>query len=71
MHTIATPKDFGKIIRERRKAAGLTQEELALAMGATRRLLSAMENGTRGTSLEMALAAAAELGLDVHLEPRS
>lgn len=62
---------FGQEIRRRRKASGLTQEDLALAMGTSRRLVSEMERGTRATSLEMALAAAAELGLDVKLEPRS
>lgn len=71
MSRITTPSDFGNALRQRRKALGLTQEELALGMGASRRLLSAMENGSRASSLAMALAAAAELGLAVDLELRS
>lgn len=68
--SIMSSEEFGREIRLRRKVAGLSQTELATAMGTTRRLLSAMENGTRGTSLEMALAAATELGLELRLEPR-
>lgn len=69
--SIVSAKVFGAEIRRHRKAAGLTQAELATAMGTTRRLLSAFENGKRGVSVEMALTAAAELGLELHLEPRS
>ena len=69
--SIASADAFGAEIRRYRKAAGLTQAELATAMGTTRRLLSALENGERGVSVEMALTAAAELGLDLRLEPRS
>lgn len=69
--TITTTSEFGRAIRARRKAAGLTQSDLAAATGTTRRLISAMENGTRATSLETALAAATELGFDLALEPRT
>jgi transcriptional regulator with XRE-family HTH domain len=69
--SIVSAEVFGTEIRHRRKAAGLTQTELATAMGTTRRLLSALENGERGVSIEMALTAAAELGLELYLEPRS
>jgi transcriptional regulator with XRE-family HTH domain len=68
---IASAGSFGQEIRRNRKAARLSQTDLATAMGTTRRLVSALENGERGVSIEMALAAAAELGLDVRLEPRS
>ena len=69
--SIVSADAFGAEIRRRRKAAGLTQAELATAMGTTRRLLSALENGRRGVSIDMALMAAAELGLELRLEPRS
>jgi transcriptional regulator with XRE-family HTH domain len=69
--SIVSAEAFGTEIRRHRKAAGLTQTELATAMGTTRRLLSALENGERGVSVEMALTAAAELGLELYLEPRS
>jgi DNA-binding XRE family transcriptional regulator len=68
---VTSPKEFGAEIRRRRKAGKLTQAELASATGASRRLISALENGERGVSIEMALAAAVELGLDVRLEPRT
>lgn len=69
--SIVSAEAFGAEVRRHRKAAGLTQAELATAMGTTRRLLSALENGERGVSVEMALTAAVELGLELHLEPRS
>lgn len=69
--SIVSADSFGAEIRRHRKAAGLTQTELATAMGTTRRLLSALENGRRGVSIEIALTAAAELGLELRLEPRS
>ncbi|NIJ41582.1 transcriptional regulator with XRE-family HTH domain [Parvibaculum indicum] len=68
---ISTAKEFGAEIRRQRKAAKLTQAELATAIGTTRRLLSALENGERGVSIEAALAAASELGLELRMEPRS
>jgi HTH-type transcriptional regulator / antitoxin HipB len=56
---------FGKVIRSRRKTLGITQQDLAHAIGVSRRSISEMENATRSTSLETALAAAADLGLDM------
>ena len=61
---------FGKIIRARRKTLGITQKDLADAVGVSRRLISEMENATRSTSLETALAAASDLGLDMSFVPR-
>jgi DNA-binding XRE family transcriptional regulator len=61
---------FGKVIRARRKALGVTQQDLANALGVSRRLISEMENATRSTSLDTALAAAADLGLDMSFLPR-
>lgn len=68
---IASAESFGQEIRRSRKAARLSQTDLATAMGTTRRLVSALENGERGVSIEMALAAARELGLELRLKPRS
>jgi transcriptional regulator with XRE-family HTH domain len=67
---ILTAKDFGETIKERRKALGMTQEDLGSMIGGSRRLVSEMENGKRASSLEMALLAAAELGLDLRIEKR-
>ncbi|MBW4474752.1 MAG: helix-turn-helix domain-containing protein [Stenomitos rutilans HA7619-LM2] len=38
-----TPEDFGKIVRERRKQEGLSQEELADRVGISRNYLSQIE----------------------------
>jgi transcriptional regulator with XRE-family HTH domain len=67
---VRTAADFGREIRRHRKAAGLTQEDLAIAAGTTRRLISALEKADRAVSLSIAMTAATELGLDLRLEPR-
>ncbi|WP_422560994.1 helix-turn-helix transcriptional regulator [Parvibaculum sedimenti] len=70
--SIISAVEFGRrAIRLRRKAVGLSQTELATAMGTTRQLLSALERGARGVSIDMALVAATELGLELRLVSRS
>jgi transcriptional regulator with XRE-family HTH domain len=44
---------FGQIVRERRLAAGLSQEELAHEAGLHRTFISMIERGTRNPSLEV------------------
>lgn len=58
-----TAKGFGARIRLRRKAAGLTQSELALLIGAGVRFIVDLEAGKESCQLGKALAAAAALGL--------
>ena len=67
---LSTIEDFGRAIRALRKERGLTQENLALSIGATRKLVSDMENGKRGVSLATAFLAARELGMDIIGKPR-
>lgn len=69
--SIISAVEFGRAIRLRRKAVGLSQTELATAMGTTRQQLSALERGARGVSIDMALVAAAEPGLELRLVSRS
>lgn len=70
MGRITTTGEFGKALREVRKKRGLTQDELAMSVGATRKLISELENGKREVSLGTALLAAHEIGLDIKAEFR-
>lgn len=70
MVRVTTIGEFGKALRELRKKRGLTQDELAMTVGTTRRLISELENGKREVSLGTALWAAHEIGMDIIAEPR-
>jgi transcriptional regulator with XRE-family HTH domain len=63
-------KTFGAMIKARRRAQGLHQEQLALATGVGRRFLSELESGKSTTQLGKALLVAETLGmrLDALLE---
>lgn len=54
---------FGASLRRRRKARGLTQEELASLIGSNRRFISELERGKGTSYLGPALAAAEALGI--------
>jgi DNA-binding XRE family transcriptional regulator len=56
--------EFASAIRNRRRELGLTQHELALAVGTDRRVIGRLERGIGTVRLEVALRAAHELGLD-------
>ncbi|MCZ6708534.1 MAG: helix-turn-helix transcriptional regulator [Chloroflexi bacterium] len=43
---------FGRVVRDRRHDAGISQMELALAAGLASSFVSQIENGLRGVSLE-------------------
>lgn len=49
-------------IRERRKALGLSQEELAKRCGVSRQTINAIENNKYDPTLALAFALARELG---------
>jgi len=51
-------------IRELRKAAEMTQQELAAAVGATRQTVNAIEAGKYAPSLELAFRIARAFGRD-------
>jgi transcriptional regulator with XRE-family HTH domain len=53
---------FGKVLRERRKAANLSQERLALEAGLERVFISMLERGHRQPSLHTMLKLANVLG---------
>jgi HTH-type transcriptional regulator/antitoxin HipB len=62
--------EFGDGIRIRRRGLGLSQGDLADAIGVNRRVIGELERGKGTVRLEIALAAARALGLDVDLLTR-
>lgn len=67
---VRTAEEFGRLVRQYRQAAGLTQDELAARCGVTRRTIIDLEAGKAGTHLGNALAAAYEVGLRFAQLPR-
>lgn len=65
MSTIRTSQDFGRAVAEARRALGLTQRELALAIDCGDRFIVDLEAGKPTAQLGKALAAARAVGLDV------
>lgn len=57
------PGIFGEIIFEARAGAGLSQEQVAAAIGASNVFISLLENGKRQPSLTSAILLAWSLGL--------
>lgn len=54
---------FGKLIRERREALGMRQEDLALSTGVGRRFVIELEAGKPGCQLGKSLVVATAVGL--------
>ena len=54
---------FGKLIRERREALGMRQDDLALATGVGRRFVIDLEAGKPGCQLGRSLVVATAVGL--------
>lgn len=68
---IRSSREVGVLIRERRRAAGLSQTGLAQRIGASRNWVSAMERGKRTAELELVLRALGALGLSINVLDRS
>lgn len=68
---ITNAADFGSLIKQTRKKAGLTQAQLAAASGIGERFLRELEKGKASCQLEKALLVAQMLGikLEVKLPP--
>jgi transcriptional regulator with XRE-family HTH domain len=70
-HTATAPESradslaarFGALVRERREAMGLRQEDIAFATGYGRRFIIELEAGKASCHLGKALAVAAAVGL--------
>lgn len=67
---IVAPADLGRLIRERRLAQGLTQQDLADAAGTGRRFVSELEAGKATLEFGKVLIVCAALGLDIFAAPR-
>jgi len=63
---ISTPRDLGFAIRDRRKALGIDQAELANRIGASRRWVINAENG-KSASLTLLLRALRALNMQMTL----
>lgn len=70
MKTITTSKSLGLLIREERKAQGLTQEQLAGLTGVGVRFVRELEAGKESCQLGRALQVVAALGLSVSVSSR-
>jgi len=68
-HQIHSPEELGQVVRTRRKALRLTQEELAGVASVTPRLLGEIERGKPTAQLAGVLRVLAALGIE--LEARS
>lgn len=67
---IASAGELGTAIRVRRKQLELSQQELAESIGVARRVIGELERGKGSVRLEIALAAARTVGLDITVSER-
>lgn len=63
MTPISTAQDFGACVARARRALGLTQQDLALAIGSGERFIVNLEAGKPTAQLGKALAAAKAVGM--------
>lgn len=68
---IDSPSEWGVALERRRRELSLTQDEVAEAIGVNRRVVGELERGKGTVRLEIALAVAQAIGLDLDLSPRS
>lgn len=66
-----TTRDIGSLLRNARKARGLTQHELASRAGVWQRTVSNIETGASGAKLDTIFDLLAALDLEIHIVPRS
>ena len=62
--------ELGSGIRARRKEFGMTQSDLAFAVGVNRRVIGRLERGVGTVRLETALKALRALGVELDLKAR-
>lgn len=62
---ISNTKEFGAILRAKRKALGVTQRDLAMASGTGLRLIIDLEKGKPTCQIGKAFAVAQALGIKV------
>ena len=66
--TAATPAQLGKVVRQQRKAQGLTQKELAGLCGVGVRFLGELERGKESCEIGKTLLIVKMLGINLMLE---
>lgn len=64
-----TAKEFGHLIRQGRRALGITQRDLALVINAGERFIVELEAGKGTSQLGKALAAAQAVGVRISESP--
>ena len=62
---LRTPADIGALIKDRRRALGLDQAELAQHIGVGRLWVNQVEKGKPGASLGLVLRALQAVGVDI------
>jgi HTH-type transcriptional regulator/antitoxin HipB len=67
---IRSPAQLGHLIKERRKALGLTQKQLAEMAAIGQPALSEFETDPKKARIETAFALLTALGLDIWTQPR-
>ena len=70
-HIITTPRQAGEILRGRRKARRLSQQDLAAKLGISQAHLSTLEGNPAAFTLDRLIALANLLGLELVLNDRS
>lgn len=70
MDQIDSPAALGAALRHRRTELGITQDDLAMSIGVNRKVIGQLEGGKRSVRLDIVLAAARALGLNVGVEAR-
>lgn len=65
---VTTPSSLGSAIRARRKAIGMTQEQLAMSSGISAATVGAIENGKENARLSLALQLCRDLGIRLKVE---
>jgi y4mF family transcriptional regulator len=68
-HTVSDPSALGRIIRETRRALGLTQPKLALSAGVGVRFLVDIEKGKPTGQIGKIMRVLATLGIELQLSP--
>jgi len=67
---LTTEKQLGELLRQRRKAKGLSQQQVAGKLGVTQARLSELESGRAHITLQRLIALAQFLDLEVVLRDR-
>lgn len=68
---VTTPSQVGEVLRGRRKARGMSQDELAAKLSISQSRLSTLESEPAGLTLDRLLALASVLGLEIVIQDKA